>query len=258
MPPGSAAREAFTQGRDETAWLRRIYERWCEGARTNRAALPDFDTFWKEGYFEIPQAAEEYVLFADFRADPEKHRLRTPSGKIELYSERIAGFGYDDCPPHPTWMEPAEWIGSTQRTFPLHLVSSQPRLRLHSQMDAGPVSASGKVAGREAILVNPADARARGIAAGDVVRVHNARGACFAGVIVTDAVREGVVQLACGAWYDPADDVADAPCRHGNANVLTRDRGTSKLAQGPSSATTTVEIERATAPPPVAAFVPPV
>jgi biotin/methionine sulfoxide reductase len=41
------------------------------------------------------------------------------------------------------------------------------------------------------------------------------------------------------------------------ANVLTRDRGTSKLAQGPSSATTTVEIERATAPPPVGAFVPP-
>jgi biotin/methionine sulfoxide reductase len=66
-----------------------------------------------------------------------------------------------------------------------------------------------------------------------------------------------VVQLACGAWYDPADDAADAPCRHGNANVLTRDRGTSKLAQGPSSATTTVEIERATAPPPVGAFVPP-
>ena len=109
--------QAYTQGRDETAWLRRIHERWCEGARTNRAALPDFDTFWKEGYFEIPQAAEEYVLFADFRADPEKHRLRTPSGKIELYSERIAGFGYDDCPPHPTWMEPAEWIGSTQRSL---------------------------------------------------------------------------------------------------------------------------------------------
>jgi biotin/methionine sulfoxide reductase len=249
--------EAYTQGRDETAWLERIYERWCEGARTNRAALPDFDTFWKEGYFEIPQAGEEYVLFADFRADPEKHRLRTPSGRIELYSERIATFGYDDCPPHPTWMEPAEWLGSAQREYPLHLVSSQPKLRLHSQMDCGPVSLSGKVAGREPILVNPADARARGIAAGDVVRVHNARGACFAGVVITDAVREGVVQIACGAWYDPADDAADAPCRHGNANVLTRDRGTSKLAQGPSSATTTVEIERSTAPPPVAAFVPP-
>jgi biotin/methionine sulfoxide reductase len=197
--------EAYTQGRDEAAWHKRIYERWCDGARTNRAALPDFDTFWRDGYFEIPYAAEEYVLFADFRADPEKHRLRTPSGKIELYSERIAGFGYDDCPPHPTWMEPAEWLGATRRDFPPHLVSSQPRLRLHSQMDAGPVSARGKVAGRE-------PTRARGIAAGDVVRVRNERGACFAGVVITDAVREGVVQLACGAWYDPADDAAGTPC----------------------------------------------
>ena len=71
-------------------------------------------------------------------------------------------------------------------------------------------------------------------------------------------MRPGVVRLSCGAWYDPADNAADALCRHGNANVLTRDHGTSKLAQGPSSATTTVDVERFTsAPPPVGAFTPP-
>jgi biotin/methionine sulfoxide reductase len=248
--------EVFTQGRDETAWLRHIYEKWRDGARTNRAALPDFARFWEEGYFEIPKLADEYVLFGDFRADPDKHKLRTPSGRIELYCERIAGFGYDDCPPHPTWIEPAEWLGG--RGFPLHLVSSQPRFRLHSQMDAGPVSARGKVAGREAVLINPADAMPRSIASGDIVRVFNSRGACLAGAVVTDTVRPGVVQLSCGAWYDPADSSADALCRHGNANVLTRDHGTSKLAQGPSSATATVEIERYTAiAAPVRAFVPP-
>ena len=74
--------------------------------------MPDFDTFWANGYLEIPAAAEEYVLFADFRADPEKHKLGTPSGRIELYSEKIAGFGYDDCPPHATWIEPWEWLGA--------------------------------------------------------------------------------------------------------------------------------------------------
>jgi biotin/methionine sulfoxide reductase len=248
--------DAFTQGRDEFGWLRHIYERWRDGARTNRAALPDFDTFWEQGYFEIPYAADEYVLFADFRADPAGRKLRTPSGRIELYSDRIAGFGYDDCPPHPTWIEPAEWLGANNG-YPLHLVSSQPRLRLHSQMDCGPVSAAGKVNGREAILINPSDARARGIAAGDVVRVFNARGACLAGAVISETVRPGVVQLSCGAWYDPADDSPDALCRHGNANVLTRDHGTSKLAQGPSSATATVEIERMMAAPPVAAFAPP-
>jgi biotin/methionine sulfoxide reductase len=251
--------EAYTQGHDEKAWLRHLYDGCRRSAGANAAALPDFDTFWETGYLEIPAASEEYVIFGDFRADPEKHKLRTPSGKIELYSEKIAGFGYDDCPPHPTWIEPWEWLGGNEaKTYPLHLVSSQPRDRLHSQMDCGPVSASGKVAGREAIMINPADAKARGIGAGDVVRVHNSRGSCLAGAIVSDTVSAGVVSLSCGAWYDPADGGEGALCLHGNANVLTRDQGTSKLGQGPSSATALVEVERYTEPlKPVAAFDPP-
>jgi biotin/methionine sulfoxide reductase len=91
-----------------------------------------------------------------------------------------------------------------------------------------------------------------------VVRVFNARGACLAGAVVTDAVAAGVVRLSCGAWYDPVDSSAAAICAHGNANVLTRDHGTSRLGQGPSSATVLVEIERFTEPaPPVRAFMPP-
>jgi biotin/methionine sulfoxide reductase len=251
--------EVYTQGRDEQVWLRHLYEQMRRGAGANAAAIPDYETFWQQGYLEIPAAAEEYVIFGDFRADPEKHKLRTPSGKIELYSEKIAGFGYDDCPPHATWMEPWEWLGGKDaEQYPLHLVSSQPRDKLHSQMDHGPVAALGKVADREAIMLNPADAKARGIEDGDVVRVRSARGACLAGAIVSDTISAGVVSLSCGAWYDPADDGDQALCRHGNANVLTRDQGTSKLAPGPSSATALVEVERWTeALPPVAAFVPP-
>jgi biotin/methionine sulfoxide reductase len=249
--------EAFTQARDEMGWLRHLYEKSRVSAANN--AMPDFDSFWQDGWFEIPAAGDEYVLFGEFRSDPAKHPLRTPSGKIELYSERIAGFAYDDCPPHPTWMEPAEWLGAEMAArYPLHLVSSQPRDRLHSQMDPGPVSVGGKIGGREAIAIHSDDAKQRGLADGDIVRVFNARGACLAGVIVSDAVRPGVVRLSCGAWYDPADDSDDALCLHGNANVLTRDHGTSQLGQGPSSATTLVEVERwSGAVPTVRAFEPP-
>jgi biotin/methionine sulfoxide reductase len=66
--------------------------------------------------------------------------------------------------------------------FPLHLVSSQPQHKLHSQMDAGQVSVRGKTAGRETLAINPADARERGIGDDEVVRVFNGRGTCFAGV----------------------------------------------------------------------------
>jgi biotin/methionine sulfoxide reductase len=235
----------FSEGRDETGWLRHLYGRWRDEARTNQAAIPDFDSFWTDGWLEIPQRAEEYVLFSDFHADPEKHRLATPSGRIELYSERIARFGYDDCPPHPTWLEPAEWLGAASAAnYPFHLISSQPRYRLHSQMDPGPVSAAGKVAGREAVAINPEDAKRRGIADGDVVRIYNDRGASLAGAEITDGVRPGVLRLSCGAWYDPAGLGENAICVHGNANMLTRDHGTSKLGQGPTCATTLVDVER--------------
>ncbi|HUK60640.1 MAG TPA: molybdopterin-dependent oxidoreductase [Stellaceae bacterium] len=250
------AEAAFTGGRDESQWLRHIWDEFRRNAESNE--LPDFDSFWQKGWYEIPRESEEHVLFAGFRADPETHRLKTASGRIELYSERIAGFGYDDCPPHPAWIEPAEWLGARAATdYPLHLVSSQPRYKLHSQMDHGPVSALGKVGGREAIAIHPNDARVRGIAAGDTVRVFNDRGACYAGAVLSDAVAPGVVRLSCGAWYDPEHDREDAACAHGNANLLTRDKGTSRLGQGPTSATTLVEIERAEAAPPVRAFAPP-
>ena len=102
-------------------------------------------------------------------------------------------------------------------------------------------------------------AAARGIAEGDIVRLFNARGACLAAVTVTEDVRQGVVQLPTGAWYDPADPEEEAPlCVHGNPNVLTRDVGTSSLAQGCTGQLTTVEVERFTGNlPPVRAFDPP-
>ena len=94
----------------------------------------------------------DFVLFEDFRRDPERHPLKTPSGRIEIVSEAVAGFDYADCPPHPTWIPPAEWLGSASaERWPMHLVTHQPANRLHSQMDPGPVSRGQKVAGREPV-----------------------------------------------------------------------------------------------------------
>jgi biotin/methionine sulfoxide reductase len=239
-------REAFTEGRDEMQWLHHMYD----VARGRVGALgfetPGFEEFWHAGYIEFPAPAEPPILFAAFRADPKANALRTPSGKIEIFSETIAGFGYDDCPGHPTWLEPVEWLGSHKAAaYPLHLISNQPRTRLHSQLDCGAVSRGAKIADREPILLHPKDAEARAISDGDVVRVYNDRGACLAGAHVTDAVRPGVVQLATGAWFDPIDagEIGSLD-RHGNPNVLTIDKGTSRLGQCTSAQSALVEIER--------------
>jgi biotin/methionine sulfoxide reductase len=124
-------------------------------------------------------------------------------------------------------------------------------------MDMGRVSQSSKVAGREPMRMNRGDADARGIRDGDIVRVFNARGACLAGAVVDPDVMPGVAVMATGAWFDPAA-ASDEPERHGNANVLTLDIGTSPLAQGSSALTALVEVERWNAPAPaVRAFMPP-
>jgi biotin/methionine sulfoxide reductase len=107
------------------------------------------------------------------------------------------------------------------------------------------------------VRINPQDAARRGIRGGDVVRLFNARGACLAGAVLDADVMPGVVVMATGAWFDPAD-AAGEPERHGNPNVLTLDIGTSSLAQGTSALTALIEIERWTqAAPEVRAFTPP-
>jgi len=252
----------FTEGRQELDWLRNFYDSWRRGLGEAGAGVADFDRFWADGSVEVPVApgSEHANLFAEFRADPERFALRTPSGRIELFSETIDGFGYDDCPGHPVWLEPPEWLGSSAAArFPLHLIANQPASRLHSQLGHGRVSAASEVAGREPIRLHLTDASSRGISDGDIVRVFNDRGAVLAGAVVSDDVRPGVVHLATGAGYDPLDPSADHPmCVHGNPNVLISDRGTSRLTQGCSGQHALVQIERFDGdPPPVRAHEPP-
>jgi biotin/methionine sulfoxide reductase len=254
-------RERFTEGRDEMTWLAHLYEGWrARVAEGGGPALPPFDEFWAAGFVEVPDADDDLVLLEAFRESPERAPLATPSGRIEIFSETIDGFQYKDCPGHPAWLEPTEWLGSPlAQRYPLHLVANNPTTRLHSQLDVGAFSQAAKVQGREPIRIHPADAAARAIRSGDVVRVFNDRGRCLAGAVVTDAVRPGVVQLATGAWYDPLDPSdPDAMCVHGNPNVLTFDRGTSRLAQACSGQHALVQVERWTGPlPPIRAYDPP-
>ena len=250
------AERAFTEGRTARQWLEHLYERTRLGLIKLGHRAPSFDAFWREGSLAMPQLPDEGGNLRRFRADPVAYKLPTPSGKIEIFSETIAGFGEPDCPGHPTWLPPSE---PPTAAAPLHLVANQPSTRLHSQLDFGGHSADAKHRGREVARMNPADAAARGIVDGAIVRLFNARGACLAAVHLTERIRRGVVQLPTGAWFDPADPEDEtALCVHGNPNVLTRDVGTSSLAQGCSGQLTTVDVELFTGNlPPIQAYDPP-
>jgi biotin/methionine sulfoxide reductase len=144
------------------------------------------------------------------------------------------------------WFEKQEFIGSERSSrFPLALNSNQPVTRLHSQYDFGRTSRDAKIKGREAARIHPDDAAARGIADGDIVRIYNDRGATLAGAVITDRVRQGVIVLPTGAWFDPENPAEARSLEvHGNPNALTRDVGTSTLAQGTSAHSCLVEMER--------------
>jgi len=234
--------DRFTEGLSEREWLERMYRENAARVAEYGVTLPSFEEFWERGLIDLAAHDAPQVMHAAFRADPARSPLRTPSGRIEIFSERIAGFGLEDCPGHPVWIEPFEWLGSARaREYPLHLISDQPARRLHSQLDRSPYSQAAKVAGREPAWINPADAAARGIEAGDLVELFNARGRCIAGAIVSEDVMSGVVRLATGAWWDCPDGGAE---RSGNPNALTLDRGASSFSQGCSAQTCLVELRR--------------
>ena len=252
--------DAFTEGRDEAQWLDWIYNTTRENAAQQGFEYPEYATFKEVGWFKPADPAEPVVMLKAFRKDPEANPLPTPTGRIEIYSPTIAAFEYDDCPGHATWIEPLEWLGGDILTYPLHLISNQPEHKLHSQLDHGSYSRSAKIAGREPLTLHPLDAELRGLDAGEIVRVFNARGACLAAVVISDEVMQGAVQMSTGAWYDPEEPgQIGSLCKHGSVNVLTPDVGTSKLGQGPIAHTCMVEVERfAGEVPEVTAFDPPV
>ncbi|MBU2955371.1 molybdopterin-dependent oxidoreductase [Marinobacter sp. F3R08] len=238
------AREAFTEGRDEEQWLKVFYDETCEKAGNSGIDLPSFEDFKAKGWFENLMPNEPQVLMKAYREDPVGNALRTPSGKIEIFSETVAGFGYEECPGFPFWNEPKEWLGKENPEFPMHLISNQPKNKLHSQLDHGSLSRKSKINGREPVVIHPEDAKIRNIKQNSLVRIYNGRGACLCSAVVSDEVRVGVLQLSTGAWFDPPQPgVLGVSCQHGNPNVLTRDEGTSRLAQGPSALSCLVEIE---------------
>ncbi|MBO0737012.1 MAG: molybdopterin-dependent oxidoreductase [Alphaproteobacteria bacterium] len=248
--------DRFTEGRPARQWLEHLYEPTRRALLARGAEAPGFDQFWEAGEVVLPTLPWGGGAVRAFRRDPDRSPLPTPSGRIEITSRTVAGFGYDDCPGHPVWLPPSDAAGSR---FPLHLIANQPSTRLHSQLDFGAASLAAKIKGREPVRLHREDAAARGISDGDIVRLYNDRGACLAAAVLSEELRPGVVQLSTGAWYDPEDPELENPmCIHGNPNVLTRDAGTSRLAQGSTGQLTAVQVERFDGPlPPVKAFDPP-
>jgi anaerobic selenocysteine-containing dehydrogenase len=134
---------------------------------------------------------EPYAPFADGKAP-------TPSGKLELYSERALADGHDPLPGYTPPLENVQRGTRLAEQYPLLLLATASQHFLNSIFVNKPDLAA-KV-GEPTVVLHPADANARELDPGAKARVYNDRGAFEARVEVSDRVREGVVSTTKGHW----------------------------------------------------------
>ncbi len=241
--------ETYTEGRDEKAWVEWCLDRFRE---TRFPDLPSLDAFIEQnlGAYSKP-VIQPAVALADFRQDPAKYPLNTPSGKIEVFSKTLYDLGKPaEIPPVPKyipeWENPFSDNGSQAETavlpgskrYPLQALGHHSLARVHSThanndwlQEAFP----------QRIFINPLDAAARGIGDGDLVHVWNDRGGLIIPARLTKRILPGVVDIPQGAWWNPGPDGID---RGGCINVLTSHRWT-PLAFASTQQTIMVEVEKA-------------
>jgi len=230
--------EAYTQGRDERGWVEAALDRF---RKTRFPGLPSLDEFERSnaGVYSVPVTKPE-VAFADFRRDPEKHPLPTPSGKIEIFSKRLLDMNRpDEIPAVPKYIR--EWespFGPEAAKYPLSVIGHHYLARVHSTLEN--VDWLNEAFPQRA-FINPVDAEARKIRSGDPVRVFNDRGTTVLPCRVTPRIMPGVVAIPQGAWWTPDADGVD---RRGSVNVLTSERWT-PLAFGNAQHTIMVQVEKA-------------
>ena len=222
--------------------------------------IVSWEDFSKNDYIVLP-VAENWedgpAGLYSFYNDPAANPLPTPTGKLEFYSESLEkAFPHDEeRPPYPQWIEKSithdERISSRRaNAYPLLVLSNHGRWRTHAQADDIPWSkeaVTGKIKGfdgyhYEPCWINPADAAARGIKQGDIIRVFNERGSVLCGALVFERVMPGAVSIDHGARTDFI--IPGKLDRGGAINLITPEGLTSKHAAGQATTAFLVEIER--------------
>lgn len=139
-------------------------------------------------------------------------RFNTPSGKIELYSERALRDGYDPLPTHI----PAEDAEADVQRYPLKLLSPAAHHFLNTSF--ANIERMQKGEREPRLWMHPRDASARGVQNGDWVRAYNARGGVILrAVLSAERVRPGTTWSPSLWWH------RDSPGGR-NVNALTSDR----------------------------------
>ena len=221
-------KDAYTEGRTHDEWVQYLYE---QGAEAD-GDMPTWDEIKAQGVYK--RALDPAIGLKDFREDPVKNPLGTPSGKIEIYSEQLAEIAAtweleegDVINPIPVFTPGFQGYGTTTEEYPLYCSGFHHKSRTHSSF--GFIPELEQVA-RQQLWINPADAEPRHITSGDTVAVKSPAGEIRIEAKVTPRIVPGTIGIPQGAWHKAdmnGDRVDEGAC----VNTLTTYRPT-PLAKG--------------------------
>ncbi len=253
--------EKFTGGKTRQEWVEQMVEdsRAADTDVPEAEKMPEYEVWKEQGLFR--RTAGSVIAGKDFRDDPEANPLNTPSGKIEIYSDRLAAMAekwYFDAfrdaqvgdvitplPEYvPTWEGPED--AKENEKYPLQIIGHHYKQRTHSSY--GNVDWMQE-AHPQSLWINPADAAERGIENDDLVYAYNDRGTVLIKAKVTPRIAPGVLSLPQGAWFNPDPSVPHPEGANteypvdtaGSTNTLTS-LHPSPLAKGNAVHTTLVQV----------------
>jgi len=204
----------------DEAYLR---EWWEDKVQKEQNVEMPWEEFKQRGVYKF-KLDQPHVAFREQVEQGES--FPTPSGKIEIFSTKLAGtkdwtktqFGYP-IPLIPKWVEPWEYLNSSKTSrHPFHLVSPHPRWRTHSIFQN---CSWLRETYEQEVTINASDAAELGIKMGDTVELSNERGRVVAPAYVTERVMPKVLLMHEGSWMDLDENGVD---RSGNPDFLTLDQ----------------------------------
>jgi anaerobic dimethyl sulfoxide reductase subunit A len=216
--------DEYSEGKTDEGWLQEFVA---------DSPISDFTEFKRTGIWR-DKRKKPYIAFQEQiqKGKP----FATPSGKIEIYSQRLVDLNDPEIPAIPQYQDP--WEGPEDPLYdqyPLQMVTPHHKHRVNSSLANHPWLSR---LDRHGVWIHTEDARKRGIAHGDRVKIYSPRGCTHTAAKVTARMMPGVVCLHEGTWYSPDDAGMD---QAGSSNVLNSNRPT-PLAKASTSHTTLVEI----------------
>jgi anaerobic selenocysteine-containing dehydrogenase len=150
----------------------------------------DMQELFAQGFTHLKSPSGQALPDAPFA----EGKFPSPSGKCEFFSQRLADMGQDGLPDYIANYE----VPQVNAEFPLAMISPPARNFLNSSFVN--LQSLRDIESEPVLEMHPADAQARNIQHGDVIRVFNQRGTYHCKAQLNDRARPGVVN-GLGIWW---------------------------------------------------------